>query len=85
MDGTDAKQVFAALEKQKGAVEKALGFPLVWYNPEGAVMSRLYIKQNADFLDSQLWPQQFEWLRQRLEKMHTVFTPIVKNLRVEAE
>jgi hypothetical protein len=84
MDGTDAKQVFAELEKQKGAIEKTLGFSLTWHNPEGTVMSRLYTRQNADFRNRALWQQQFEWLRQRLEKMHTVFAPIVKNLSIEA-
>lgn len=47
-------------------------------------MCRLYTRQNADFLNEALWPQQFEWLRQRLETMHKVFGPIVKNMKLEA-
>lgn len=81
IDGPSAKQEFAALEKQKESIEKSLGFPLVWHNPERAAMCRLYTRQDADFLDETLWPQQFEWLRQRLETMHRVFSPIVKNLQ----
>jgi hypothetical protein len=80
MDGSNAKQEFAALEKQKDTIEQALGFPLTWRNPEKKAMCRLYTRQNADFLNDQLWPQQFEWLRQRLETMHKVFSPIVRNL-----
>ena len=57
--------------------------PLGWRNPENKAMCRLYTRQNADFLNESLWPQQFEWLRQRLEKMHTVFAPIVKKLKIE--
>ena len=84
LDGPNAKQEFAALEKQKESIEKALGFPLTWYNPENKALCRLYARQNADFLNEALWPQQFEWLRQRLETMHKVFGPIVKNLKLEA-
>ncbi len=83
LNGTNAKQEFASLEKQKDAIEKSLGFPLTWHNPENKAMCRLYIRQNADFLNEQLWPEQFEWLRQRLETMHKVFAPIVKNLKSE--
>jgi hypothetical protein len=81
MDGATAKQDFAELEKQKSEIEKALGFPLRWHNPEGKHMCRLAVRQDADFLNASLWPQQFEWLRQKLETMHKVFAPIVKTLR----
>ncbi|MGB4782678.1 DUF4268 domain-containing protein [Candidatus Methylomirabilis sp.] len=81
MDGPSAKQEFASLEKQKEGIENALGFALTWHNPENKAMCRLYTRQNADFLDEALWPQQFEWLKQRLETMHKVFGPIVKNMK----
>ena len=83
MDGPNAKAEYVVLEKQKDSIEKALGFPLKWYNPENKAMCRLATRQDADFLNESLWPQQFEWLRQRLETMHTVFSPIVKNLKLE--
>jgi len=83
MRGPNAKSEFVALEKQKDAIEKALGFSLTWHNPENKMACRLYTRQNADFLNEQLWPQHFEWLRQRLETMHKVFAPIVKNLNLE--
>jgi hypothetical protein len=81
MHGPNATQEFAALQKQKDAIENALGFPLTWHNPEGKAMCRLYARQDADFLNEAQWPQCFEWLRQRLEKMHRVFGPIVKSLK----
>ncbi len=83
MDGPDAKQVFAALGKQKESLEKALGFPLTWHNPEGKAMCRLYTRVDADFRNEQLWPQHFAWLKQRLETMHRVFAPVVKEARFE--
>jgi hypothetical protein len=83
IDGPNAKQEFAALKNQKEAIEKALGFQLVWHNPENKAICKLYTRRNADFLNEQLWPEQFEWLRQRLEIMHKVFSPIMKNLKIE--
>jgi len=83
MDGPNAKQEFATLQNQKDSIEAALGFTLTWHNPEGKAMCRLYTRQNADFLNQELWPQHFEWLRQRLETMHKVFSPIVRALKQE--
>jgi len=83
IDGQNAKQEFAALKNQKDVIEKALGFQLVWHNPENKAICKLYTRRNADFLNEQLWPEQFEWLQQRLEIMHKVFSPIMKNLKIE--
>jgi hypothetical protein len=83
LDGPNAKQEFVALEKQKGSIEGALGFPLRWHNPENKAVCHLYTRQDADFLNEALWPQHFEWLWERLETMHKVFAPIVKNLKEE--
>jgi hypothetical protein len=83
IDGPQAKQEFTALQKQKDSIEAALGFPLTWHNPENKGMCRLYTRKDADFLNESLWPQHFEWLRQRLETMHRVFAPIVRSLEVD--
>jgi Domain of unknown function (DUF4268) len=83
LESSKAKQEFVALERQKDAIERELGFDLAWHNPEGKASCRLYTRRDADFLNESLWPQQFEWLRQRLETMHRVFAPIIRNLKVE--
>jgi hypothetical protein len=82
LDGPSAKQEFAALEKMKDSLEKSLGFPLKWHSPERTRMCRIYSRKEADFSNPELWPQQFEWLKQRQEKMHQVFAPIVKSLKI---
>lgn len=81
----NAKQEFALLEKRKTEIEAALGFPLVWHNPDNAALCKLYTRIDADFTNEALWPQQFEWLRTKLETMHRVFAPIVKDLRIEGD
>jgi hypothetical protein len=83
LNGRDAKQEFAALEAKKEAIEKALGFALTWHNPENAAMCRLYTRKDADFRKEALWPEQFEWLRERVETMHKVFAPIMKSVKQE--
>jgi hypothetical protein len=85
LKGVNAKKEFFALEKQKDVIEQELGFTLGWHNPENAAMCKLYTRMDADFTNESLWPQQFEWLRERLEKLHTVFSPIMKKMKVEAE
>ena len=81
MDGPKAKEEFAILEKQKENIEQELGFKLIWHNPEGKNMCRIYARKDADFTNEALWPELFEWLRQKLEKMHHVFAPIVKTMK----
>jgi hypothetical protein len=83
MDGENSKQEFASLELIKGTIEGALGFPLVWHNPEGKAMCRIYTRQTVDLMNEALWPEHFAWLRQHLETMHKVLAPIVKNLKLE--
>ena len=85
LDGPRAKQEFAALEKGKDTIEKALGFPLTWHNPENKAMCRIYTRRDADSFHEDLWPQHFEWLRHRLETMHRVFAPMVRGLASEGE
>ncbi len=85
LSGPNAKQEYATLERQKAPIEKALGFPLIWHNPENKNACRLSTRQDADFQNEALWPEQFDWLRQRLESMHRVFAPIVKNLKETAQ
>ena len=81
LDGPKAKQEFAILEKQKQTIEAKLGLNLTWHNQDNTDSCRLYTRQDADFTNEALWPEQFEWLRTRLEKMHQVFTPLVKDLK----
>jgi len=78
--GQNAKQHFAALEKSKEQIEKELGFSLVWHNPEDKNACRVYVRQNADFLNPALWPEQHQWLKEKLETFHRVFAPLARNL-----
>jgi hypothetical protein len=76
----NAKKHFALLSAQKEAIENDFGQPLVWHNPLNKKASKIYIRQTADFTDAEKWPEQHEWLRTNLEKMHRVFASRIKQL-----
>ncbi len=80
LDGKNAKQHFAALEKNRTQIERDIGLPLVWHNPEDKNMCRIYGRHSANFLDSERWPEQHQWLKDKLEIFHKAFAPIVRNL-----
>lgn len=85
LDGSQAKQEFALLQPRKDELERSLGFSLIWHNPENKNICKLYTRQDADWLDEKKWPQHFDWLKQRLEVMHRVFAPIMKQIRDQVE
>lgn len=82
LDGPDAKQEFEALQAQREPIERAVGDPLTWHNPENKALAKIYVRCDADFLNESDWATQFAWLRGRLETMHAVFKPLVKHLKL---
>ncbi len=80
MKGANAKQHFAILFNQKDLIEAQLGFGLTWRNPDDKAMCRMYSRLKCDFAEPENWPECFEWLRQRQETLHRVFSPLVRNL-----
>jgi hypothetical protein len=83
LTGKNAKQNFGILENKRDTIEKQVGFPIRWHNPEGTNQCRIFMRKDADFRDSSLWPKQHEWLQKNLELFQRVFTPIVKSLNQE--
>ncbi len=80
-----AKAWFAQLHEQEDGIEAALGEKLVWYNPESAALCRIQLRRPANIRDKSDWATQHLWLREKLEKLKTVFAPRVKALKVPAE
>jgi hypothetical protein len=74
----NAKPLFLALAQQRTSIESELGFPLVWHNPVDKKQAKLYVRKTVDVENREEWPSYFAWLRQHLEKMHTVLGPRVK-------
>lgn len=80
LDGSTAKETFAALEAKKAEIETAIGFPLTWHCPNDSRVCRIYARKDYDFRDPRNWAQQQNWLLETLEKFNRVFFPLLKGL-----
>ena len=84
MTGHNAKSFFGQLLAQKDAIERELGYPLVWEElPEGRD-SRISLPLTDVDPDNKVdWPRQHQWLTKHLSDLHRVFANRVKTLRVD--
>ena len=68
------------LFSQQDDIEKKLGFAMDWYNIEGQITKGAVIRNIANVQDKQKWPEFYKWLKEHLEAMHRVISPIAKKL-----
>ena len=81
ISGADAKAFFGLLEQQREAIERELGYPLDWEGlPSGSDCRISSYLSNVDPEDEADWTNQHEWLAQRLNDMHRVFSQRVRAL-----
>jgi hypothetical protein len=76
----DAKSFFALLLPQKAAIEQEVGEPLTWYNPDSANACRIYLSRQANLNEQEKWPEYFEWLQQKLQKLRSAFRERIRQL-----
>jgi len=74
----DAKAYFDVLQQEKKEIEAEVGEPLTWYTREGVRNCRIYLQRTADVTNREDWPDQHEWLRQKLEALDRAFRPRIK-------
>jgi hypothetical protein len=81
ISGVRAKAFFGLLQRQRAAIEEALGYPLDWDAlPEGQD-SRISVSlENADPENTADWKRQHEWLAARLTDIYRVFVDRVRVL-----
>lgn len=77
----DANAYFDALEQDREAIERELGFPLEWegLSNKGACRVAVY-KRDCDPTDESAWSAQHEWLADRLNRLHQVLAPRLRAL-----
>jgi hypothetical protein len=79
--GDDAKPHYYLLEQDKGDVEEELGSTLEWRELPGQKESRIMLHwHGADPTNRQRWPEQHQWLCEKLETFRSVFGPRVRKL-----
>ena len=69
----DDKELFRSLYEHKAEIEATVGEELDWRELPERKASRILIKRNANLTDEQEWPQQFEWVMDKLVKMKKAF------------
>lgn len=77
MNGDDAKEVFRELYEQRDAIERAIGESLDWREMPNKKASRVVLFKSADRYKEETWPEQFAWLREKLETFDRVFRPLL--------
>jgi hypothetical protein len=81
LSGDNAKAFFGLLKTEQEGVEQELGFPLDWQELPDARDSRISISLDAaNPKDTNDWNRQHEWLAEKLNALHWVFSGRVKGL-----
>ena len=69
----DDKELFRMLYGHKEEIEAEIGEELDWRELPEKKGSRILIKRHANLTVGQKWPQQFDWVMDRLVKMKKAF------------
>jgi hypothetical protein len=77
MHADDAKDIYRELYEKKDAIEAAIGEPLDWREMPDRKASRIVLFLSADGYNEESWPEQFAWLRAKLEAFDKVFRPLL--------
>jgi len=83
ISGDNADKRLAGLEQQKTEIEEELGFSLEWGSQKETASNDRRVsttESNTDPNDKSDRPRQYEWLAERLNKMHQVFAPRIQKL-----
>jgi Domain of unknown function (DUF4268) len=79
IQGRSAEAFFHLLHAERPAIEQAVGAPLYWEPLETGFRISLS-KEEVDPSDESDWPNQHEWLADKLELFDRVFRPRIKQL-----
>ena len=76
----DATVFFTLLQQQQKPIEEEMGEPLNWYNPDTIKSCRIFLQRPADLHNHEQWPEYFQWLQEKLERLQRVFRDRVRQL-----
>ena len=80
--GSDGKDNYSFLLKDKDDIENELGYDLKWREMEGKKMSMISLSKNVNgtIKNRESWGDCFVWFKEKAEGFHKVFSPRVKQL-----
>ena len=82
LNGATAKAFYELLFAEKDKIESEIGYSLSWYNPPDTKSCLAYTRRIVDLKAEHDWPNQHQWLWERLEEFHRVFSSRVKQLKL---
>ena len=84
LKGQDADHYFELLHAVRHDLEEEHEFSdkMKWYNPAGVQMRKIYWSLPTDFEDRDLYTELYRWLLERVEALHRILAPRVKDLPV---
>ena len=83
LSGPNAKAHFHLLHQQKDEFQKHFDTVLDWRELPDKKESRVEMNKLEDPKDDARWPQQHQWLLDRLLKFHSIFGPAIKQLNAD--
>jgi len=84
VDLQDCAWVFSQIKDQREEIEAQLGEQPIWAETENVRLRRIYFRRDVNLNDRKSWPDYNAWLTTKLDKLHEVFQPIVRNLDLKA-
>ena len=83
ISGAIAKGAFQKLSQQREDIERSTG-PIEWVAAPDAQKCKIVLyRKDVDPMDRAIWPDLFEWLRQKAELFQKTFAPRIKALPME--
>ena len=74
----DSKNLFFKLQENKNKIEDELPNKLDWLELQGNKSSRITLRKEVDFEDSESWKDYQEWLLKQAELFYNVFPKYIK-------
>lgn len=85
ISGPDSKPAFRLLEQERNVIEAEIQAALEWEELPDKKESHVFIRlQQTDPADRQKWPEQQQWLVDKLEAFHRAFSGRVKEIDIAA-
>lgn len=82
IDSENSKTHFSMLMEKTNEIESMVGEAMTWHNPSKKRMCRIFLRKPAVLTDRGKWPEYHAWLLEKLELLHRIFSPLVKQLDV---
>ena len=80
LSGKKAAQRFAGLSREREKIEAELSGKPEWYSPEGVQQRKVIFRKSVDWQPPGKRKECYEWLVERLDRLHEVFQPRLHDL-----